>query len=302
MRETPSRLNRRTFVTATGAAALGAGAVGSARADGGHAERGDEPRIIAHRGYAGVYPENTVRAVERASETAAMIEIDIMPTSDGTIVVFHDNEMSDRDGGEQGLTDVEGCVWENSWETVREAEVLESGETVPSLAETLEAIPADVGVNIEFKNPGSADAISGEVSGEELDAQKDLWRPVAEDTLELAEAVDNEILVSSFHEAALAVVRDRAPDVPIAFLFSESIDTGLEVTETYDCEALHPAFELIGGTPFSSGEESDTDIVQWAHERGKGVNVWTITTWYEAEQLAAAGVDGLIADYPGLLD
>lgn len=301
MRETTNPLNRRTFVTAAGATVLGTGAVGSVRADD-STNMSDEPRIIAHRGYAGVYPENTVRAVERASETAAMIEIDIMPTSDGKIVVFHDNEMSGRDGGEQGLTDVEGCVWENPWETVRKAEVLESGETVPSLAETLDAVPTDVGVNIEFKNPGSTDAIAGAVSGEELDVQKELWRPFAEDALELAEAADNEILVSSFHEAALAVVRDLAPDIPVAFLFSESIDTGLTVTETYDCEALHPSLGLIEGAPFFSGEESDTDLVEWAHERGKAVNVWTVATWYEAERLAAAGVDGLIADYPGLLD
>lgn len=299
MRETTG-LNRRTFVTATGATVLGGGAVGSARADG-RAEMSDEPRIIAHRGYAGRYPENTERAVERASETAAMIEIDVMPTADGKVVVFHDNDMSARNGGRRGLTDVEGCVWENDWEVVREAEVLESGETVPSFAEVLRTIPAEVSVNVEFKNPGSADAVAGAASGEELESQKELWRPFAEDALELAGAADNEILVSSFHEAALAVVRDLAPDVPVAFLFSDSIDTGLAVTETYDCEALHPSLELIAGAPFFSGEESDDDLVEWAHDRGKAVNVWTVATWYEVERLAEAGVDGLIADYPDLL-
>lgn len=47
---------------------------------------------------------------------------------------------------------------------------------------------------------------------------------------------------------------------------------------------------------------SDDDPIEWAHDRGKAVNVWTVTTWYEAERLAEAGVDGLIADYPAMLD
>lgn len=42
------------------------------------------------------------------------------------------------------------------------------------------------------------------------------------------------------------------------------------------------------------------DLVEWAHERGKTVNAWTVDTWYQAERLADAGVDGLVADYPNL--
>lgn len=45
----------------------------------------------------------------------------------------------------------------------------------------------------------------------------------------------------------------------------------------------------------------DTDLLEIAHEEGREVNVYTLTTWYQAEQLAAAGVDGLVSDHPGLL-
>ena len=31
------------------------------------------------------------------------------------------------------------------------------------------------------------------------------------------------------------------------------------------------------------------------------MNVYTLGTWYQAERLAAAGADGLIADYPNRL-
>lgn len=252
-------MNRRTFAAKTGAtigAATAGGAGDGVRAAGDEAagalatDGGEDtdPSIIAHRGYAGAYPENTVGAVKRASETAGMIEVDAVPTADGKVVAFHDDRLGGRDGGARGLTDEEGYVWETPWEAVREAEVLGSGETVPSIQRVVDAIPADVGVNIEFKNPGSTDVtFARSHRGEELAVQMELWRPMAEATLRIADGAANEVLVSSFYEAALAVVRELAPDVPVAFLFRDSVETGLRITETYDCEAIHPPRNLVGG-------------------------------------------------------
>lgn len=114
-------------------------------------------------------------------------------------------------------------------------------------------------------NPGSFDVeFAANLSGDALEAQKDLWRPFTED--------------------------------------------GLDIARTYDAEAIHPPFNMIRGTPFYAdpyyterSDWADVDLLSVAHEEGRTVNVYTLTTWYQAEQLAAAGVDGLIADYPGLL-
>lgn len=316
-------LGRRTFVKGTGAtvvgAALGNAAVGSVRADTTDGSgRGDDPSIIAHRGFAGRYPENTLGAVREASrggrggraakQGADMVEIDIVPCADGEVVVFHDSGLAERDGGERGLTDTSGLVWETPCEDVLDAEVLDSGETVPLLTDVMEAIPPNVGVNVEFKNPGSSDLrFAEDLSGEELAKQKDLWRPFTERALDVISRYDNPILVSSFYEAALATVRDAAPDLPIAFLFWDSIEEGLKITREYDAEALHPPYNMIQGTPFfgdeyyTSGPYADIDLVEVAHEEGRAVNVYTLGTWYQAERLVETGVDGIIADYPGLL-
>ncbi|WP_049893416.1 glycerophosphodiester phosphodiesterase [Halogranum rubrum] len=267
-----------------------------------------EPTTIAHRGFAGMYPENTVGAVEMAARDGAdMVEIDVVPTADGDVVVFHDDGLAGRDGGERGLTDTEGIVWETPTDVVTSAEVLDSGETVPLLSELLDALPASVGVNVEFKNPGSTDIRFAEnLSGETLETQKELWRPFTEDVLAVVDEYEHDILVSSFCEAAIATVREAAPEIPVAFLFWDDIEAGLDITRTYDCEALHPPYNLVKGTPFfgdeyyTSGPYADIDLVEVAHEEGRAVNVWTIGTWYQAQELAKAGVDGLIADYPGL--
>ena len=334
MFDTELGVGRRAFVRGAGAT-LGAGTlgVGTASADGGGGERGGserpkdkreegcrergEPMIIAHRGFAGQFPENTVGAVRAASgvgprgvpdaQTADVVEIDVVPTADGTVVAFHDSKLSARDGGERGLTDLDGYVWDRPWSEVREAEVQRSGETVPSLERVLDAIPPRVGVNVEFKNPGTADVRFAEsLSGADLEAGKERWRSFAEDVLAATDGVENPILVSSFYEAALAVVRELDPSIPLGTLFWDSVETGLEITRKYDTEAIHPPYNMVRDTPFFgdeyyvSGPFADVDLVSVAHDEGRAVNAYTLGTWYQAERLTAAGVDGLICDYPGL--
>lgn len=320
----PAPMERRTFVLGVGAAAAGAAlGVGPATAraadytdrSGG---RDDPPRIIAHRGFAGLYPENTAGAVEAASKGGAsdaaaargadMIEIDVVPTGDDDVVVFHDSGLAERDGGERGLTDTGGVVWETPTDEVTSAEVLDSGETVPLLSEVMDAIPDSVAVNVEFKNPGSSDVeFAANLSGDELEAQKDLWRPFTEAVLATIDDYRNDILVSSFYEAALATVRELS-EYSVAPLLWDSIEDGLDIARTYDADAIHPPYNMIRGTPFygdpyytEGSDWADVDLLEVAHDEGREVNVYTLATWYQAEQLASAGVDGLIADYPGLL-
>ncbi|MGA9403268.1 glycerophosphodiester phosphodiesterase [Haladaptatus sp.] len=315
-------LNRRTFVGTGAAVAIKAfTGVGLAREschdDGKHDDesgRGDhgadeDVTYVAHRGYKGLHPENTLRAFEAASRTADMIELDIMPCAGGEIVVFHDEKLGARDGGTRGLTDEHGYVWENSCDTVRNANVLGTEETIPLLSEALEAIPDHVGVNIEFKNPGSAAAQSStNLEGDELKAGKERWRSFTEDALDIIADHDNEILVSSFYEAAIATVREVNPDIPVGYLLWDDIERGLDIVREYDCEAVNPPYNMVKGSPFfgdpyylDDPNFADIDLVQVAHDEGREVNVYTLDTWYQAEQLAEAGVDGVIVNYPNLL-
>lgn len=54
-----------------------------------------KPVIIAHRGASGYRPEHTLAAYELAiAQGAEAIELDIVPTKDGELVVRHDSELS----------------------------------------------------------------------------------------------------------------------------------------------------------------------------------------------------------------
>src|ERR1041384_7066376 len=53
------------------------------------------PLVIAHRGGAGLWPENTLYAFERAAAMGVdVIETDVRATSDGELVVFHDENVN----------------------------------------------------------------------------------------------------------------------------------------------------------------------------------------------------------------
>jgi glycerophosphoryl diester phosphodiesterase len=70
-------------------------------------------KVVAHRGYSGLYPENTMLAFKKAAEAGAdEIELDIQLSRDGTVVIIHD-ESVDR------VTGVSGLVRDLSFEELR---------------------------------------------------------------------------------------------------------------------------------------------------------------------------------------
>jgi glycerophosphoryl diester phosphodiesterase len=223
-----------------------------------------DTHVTAHRGYAGLFPENTVAAAVGASRLGAdRIEIDLEATQDGEIVVFHDAKLDD-------LTNESGVVGETDAETVLQAEVLGSGETIPTLAEVLNVTNPAVTVNLEFKDSGPL-----------------TWEEFTERTLEIARHYPGEFYASSFDPDALRAVRDVDDTVDVAPIFYENRDENVEIARELDAEAMNPYHGLL-----------DQEFVETTHEEGRELNVWTIDSWQVATDPIDIGVDGLIADYP----
>ncbi|MFC4439595.1 MULTISPECIES: glycerophosphodiester phosphodiesterase [Natrialbaceae] len=267
------------------------------------------PAVIAHRGYAGIAPENTVAAAVSAADRdgTAMLEIDVQPAACGAPVVFHDERLEGtRDG--RPITPASGLVWETPLADLESTAVLGTDESIPTLESLLEAVPETVGVNVELKNPGTTDLRFAESLPQGArEKRREVWCPFVERVVDVCDEFDGEILFSSFCEGALAAVRDVAPDYAAGALVWDDLEAGLEIARRYDCEAIHPPRNAIAGTPLAGEpyyglptDEPALDIVEIARDEGRAVNVWTIDTWCQFDQLAAAGVDGIVADYPGV--
>jgi glycerophosphoryl diester phosphodiesterase len=261
------RISRRNMLRATGLT-LGISSVsgiGTAHKEQNDTEKAQHtPHIAAHRGFRDVFPQNTIAAVKGASRFKAdRIEIDVVATSDGELVVFHDAHLDD-------LTDKEGLIAETPSEIVLQAEILDSGETIPTLAETLAATRPSVMMNLEFK---ASDPLS--------------WKAFAERALPIASRYPGEYYVSSFDPDALRAVKDVDPSVDVAPIFGSDKEENLEIARELDAKAVNPSTGVL-----------DRDLVATAHKEGREVNVWTIDSWREAQEPLELGVDGLIADYP----
>jgi glycerophosphoryl diester phosphodiesterase len=217
-------------------------------------------RRIAHRGYAGEHPENTRLSVRQVASAADAVEVDVRRCGSGDLVCLHD-ERVDR------VTDASGSVSGFSREELASLSVLGSGEGVPTLSGVLDVIPPDVGVNVELKEAG----IGGEALG-------------------VLEARPHPTVVSSFRTDVLVAVREQRRDastVELAFLHADP--GGVETATETGCELVHPHHDLC-----------DAAYVARAHGAGLAVNAWTVRNAGVARALAGAGVDGAIADHPGV--
>jgi glycerophosphoryl diester phosphodiesterase len=165
------------------------------------------------------------------------------------------------------VSDGHGPVAEHTLAELEALDVLGTGAGVPTLEEALRAIPSYVGVNVELKERGTGG-----------------------DALELIDAHHPQAIVSSFSRDVLADCREIDPTVPRAYLTDDAAAEGIEIAIDLDCEYFHPSMERCTGR-----------VVADAHRAGMSVTAWSIDSSDDAETLAQAGVDGVIADRPDVL-
>ncbi|MEN8248703.1 MAG: glycerophosphodiester phosphodiesterase family protein [Bacteroidota bacterium] len=109
-----------------------------------------KPKVVAHRGFSGYTPENTIPAIKKALELGVdIIEIDVHLSKDGIPVILHDFDL-DR------TTNATGPVINYTFEELRTFRILgadgiPTDETIPSLNEILKLINGQTECTIELK-------------------------------------------------------------------------------------------------------------------------------------------------------
>jgi glycerophosphoryl diester phosphodiesterase len=237
-----------------------------------------KPLNIAHQGASADAPGNTLAAFRLALEMGADgFELDIMLSTDGHLVVIHDDTV-DR------TTDGSGPVRQK---TLAELKALDAGarfgarfagERIPTLQEVFDLVAGNRAfVNVELK----ADSLKSDGLEEKLVA---LIR-----RYDLGER----LLISSFNPFALWRVRRLAPDLPLALLYAESMPVHLRnrwFAFLSRPEALNPSLRI-----------ATQEHVRWAKSKGYRLYVWTVDEEPEMRRLIALGVDGIITNKPDLL-
>ena len=226
-----------------------------------------QPLVVSHAACAGHAPENTLAGLRLALHMGVdAIEVDVHLSADGIPVLIHDDSVdrtTDGRGAVAALTLAElqelDAGARSPFETCR-------GERVPTLAEALELIHSRALLVIEIKPPDIEEAV--------LEAVR------------RAEALDW-AMVWSFHPGVVAEVRRREPRLPAGLLT-------LSLSDAIARQALELGAQATSVFYQNISEER----VRAAHRKALAVHAWTADQPAEMRRLAAAGVDGIVTNFP----
>lgn len=237
---------------------------------------GPHPRAYAHRGWhiddlAGM--ENSLSAFRRAvREGFRYLETDVHATSDGVVIVQHD-DLLDR------TTDGQGEVGTQPWSVLREVKV-GGREPVCRLDELLEELP-DALINIDVKADSAVDAVIA--------------------TLRRCGALGR-VCLASFSDARLTRLRKLGGPELLTSMGPGSV-AALWAAAGTRLPLAGLAKGRMAQVPRRQGPLTVVTprFVRFAHTRGVEVHVWTVNDPDEMRELLEWGVDGLVTDRPDLL-
>lgn len=227
--------------------------------------------IVAHRGFSGIAPENSLSAFEAAIECGApYFELDVQASADGVPMVIHD-ETLDR-------TSSSGHTGRVDQLTLRELRQVKVGypskfgeefttEPLPTLAESLACANGRIKVCVEIKVSGIEEAIVRDIR---------------------AQGMASEVVVFSFLPDVLSRVHELAPELPLLFLKEQASEQDL-----LRCSELNAGAIGVGGRT-----TLDAAFVQAAGEADIQVWRWTVDDADEMRSMLAIPVHGLISNYP----
>ncbi len=230
---------------------------------------------IAHRGFSGEYPENTMLAFRKALEAGIDgIELDVHLTKDGQAVIIHDEALARTTGAE-------GCVHDYTLEELRrfDASQVKPGkfgfEPIPTMEEYLDwVMETPLITNIELKN--------GVVWYEGMEQKViDMIR---------ARHLEKKIIFSSFNHESIRLCEKLAPEIERGFLYGCWILDGGSYAKAHGVQYMHPNY-------LSLTDENTAEI----HEKGIGINTWTVNEEADMRRMLKLGVNAVITNFPNRL-
>lgn len=219
---------------------------------------------IGHRGAKGYEPENTLMAFQKAIDLKIDgIELDVHLSSDGKIMVIHD-ETIDR------TTNGKGSVNKLSFQEIK-AFRIENQFEIPTLTEVFDLVNRNCLINVELKGNGTAIPVVKLIEQYVLGKN---WNY-------------NDFIISSFDWNMLKEVHFLNPKISIGVLTEESLGQALAFAKKIKAFSIHPDYHLLS-----------KENVALMQENGFEVFPWTVNTTSAIQKIKSFNVNGVISDFP----
>ncbi len=239
--------------------------------------------VIAHRGGAKLWPEETLLALENATKLGVdVLEIDVNGTKDGKIVCIHNDTVD-------ATTDGSGPVKEK---TLAELQALDAGAKFTT----------DGGKTFPFKGMGVKLATLEEALRAHPNMPysveiKQTNPPIVDEVIAVIDAtgMSGKVVIASFDDDTIRAVRAKRPTWATSFAGGEIVKFAQLQEE--DADSYVPPSKLIQA-PLALATEAKLRI---ARKHGIKMHVWTIDDRSDMESLWKLGVEGIMSDDPVLL-
>ena len=262
--------------------------------------------VQAHRGGAGLMPENTIEAMKHALDMGVnTLELDLQLSKDGLVVVSHDPYFHHRyairpDGSYVEKDDPKEYIYTMPYSEVakydvgsRESEVWPGKaciKTVKPLANDL----IDFVENYTKENGLSPVRYNIEIKSKDAAGEGQNWptydRFVTECCKFLhSKQLDDRLVVQSFDVRALNYMHEKYPE----FILSYLVDANAPDFDTY--------MGYLKFTPqWLSPHHTITDeaLVQKCREKGIKLVPWTVDKPEDIKRILDLGVEAIISNYP----
>ncbi|MCQ2479658.1 MAG: glycerophosphodiester phosphodiesterase [Clostridia bacterium] len=232
---------------------------------------------IAHRGFSGKYPENTMLAFKKAIEAGADgIELDVHFTKDKELVIIHDETI---DRTTDGTGEVESFTYEelSKFNAYGRFEGQFDFQKIPTLREYFELVKP----------------VEGFITNIELKTGINEYPGIEEAVLKLIDefSLRDRIIISSFNHFSVMRFKAIAPDMQCGFLEeSRIIDFGA-YAKKYNVEFVHPLYKCL-----------TEDVFEEIYSNGIGINTWTVNDEESVRFLVKNNVNAVIGNFPDMTD
>lgn len=243
--------------------------------------------VLAHRGGAGLAPENTLASFRNGlSLNADFVEMDANLTKDGVVVIIHDPTIDRTTDGKGRVVDYTLAELQKFNDAAKYANGTTERQVIPTFDQVLDLVqPTKARMETEIK----LDEKNNRYPGIE---QKMVDSIVAHQMLE-------RVQISSFSYDALRDVKRISPrtktvaNIDVTFFRTNDITQPaktIEVMQGFNVDVLSVNKDVL--SPL---------LVQEAHKRNIAVEPWTVDTEEEMKKFIAMGVDGIISNRPDML-
>lgn len=251
---------------------------------------------IGHRGASAYAPEHTIASYDLALEMGAdYIEQDLQLTSDGVLVVLHDDTLDRTARGP-----AENCTGPVATKTLAQIRTCDVGSwfnetrpalarpeyvglAIPTLEEVFQRYRKRVNYYIETKSPDDAEQM-----------EERLLELLDRYGLRKLAGRSWQVLIQSFSAASLEKIHALDPSLPLIQLVS-FLPSGAALEDSLDAMAEYAVG--VGALPIAMAT-----VVPAAHARCLDVHPWTVDAPATLTTLIGQGVDGVFTNAPDQLD